>query len=143
MRRSGRWNLVIPSLVMTLVLSGCRNSPVAECDPCFTSAIIRGSVTDPTGQPQSRIPVSVTTYRSDCGIVWRATSEFRTDSLGQFRRRIQSPFSPHVAECVQIMTGSAPEWPVDTLEIRSGLEFRFDSNEAHLDSITVNVVTGG
>jgi hypothetical protein len=89
------------------------------------------------------MPVSIVSYLTECGDVWRATSQFRTDSLGQFRRRIESPFSPHVADCIRIVTGSAPEWPVDTLEIRSGLEFRFDSNDSHLDSITVSIVVGG
>ena len=127
------------TVALIAVLAGC-GSP-SGCDPCFTAAIVSGTVTYDDGAPVARVRLDISTYLSSCGVEIRGGEYAYTDSVGRYRSRVQSLFSPHTVQCIRIILNGegAPGWPTDTTDFAPALEFR-PREEERLDSAELNVV---
>lgn len=126
-------------LILAIVLAGCGSDPVG-CDPCFTEAIVYGSLSGPQGSDVSGRNISVEAYPAECGIALRAGLDMVTDAQGRFRGRMSSPYKPFTAECLSVTVQGENGGEDVIREYPVFLEFRFEADPALLDSVRVDVV---
>jgi hypothetical protein len=133
---------ILALFAAVLSLSSCAEDPMG-CDPCSTSAVVFGVVTDSLGATVADFPLELRVLQGSCADgSLRAGAMTRTNSVGRYRERLVSLYSPFTADCVEIIANynSDPRWPLVRSEHTVALEFRADwpAGEPH-DSLRIDV----
>ena len=120
--------------------AACTTEPVG-CDICTTSAIVYGTVRSGSGFPVARARVSVEARETSCrGTLVDFSGAFATtDSIGNYRVGLVSPFSP-TAVCL-IVTAQQPESVTPaSLAADTGHVIRLQPSSEPRDSVRVDLV---
>ena len=132
-------------LLLVVAAAGCQDPVIPTCDPCFTSAVVYGSVVDSDEAPVAGLPVLVKAYRSDsCDRGFGGWGDLRTDSSGEYGGLMGSLLGPFTAHCfrVTINADSSATWPTETFVIQDSVEFWAELHGEPRDSIRIDVVLG-
>lgn len=117
--------------MVALLLLACAESPSSPttCDVCRTYAVVEVAVRDSANLPVARAPILVNSYLDDCGGIPRGTGGQKiADSNGERRFEVNSLFSPHTSQCLEITVNNDgdPNFPFAKREFRQPVFFRAD-----------------
>lgn len=121
----------------------CGGPTEPACDPCTTSAIVYGTVTDVSGVPVVGAPIDVRIYLDPCPPEnMRGGSDMnvpRTNSEGAYSAPVISLFGPFTASCVQVSVNPNVDsrWPTGSSQASGQLDLRF--GQGARDSLRVDV----
>lgn len=135
-------------LLILFVAASCKDPVKPVCDPCFTTAVVYGSVLDSAGSPVPDVHVAIDIYLlASCDGGWREKGVFPapTDAAGRFGGVWSSLHSPWTARCfnVTVTPDSTAAWPTEKFLFRDSLHFRDEYKGEPRDSIRLDVKLGG
>lgn len=124
-------------LFMIAAVGGCGSSPTG-CDPCFTEAIVHGSLAGQHGTSVSGRNLAIRAYVGSCEGPQRGQGDLLTDTRGQFRGRLSSLYSPFTTGCISVTVRDENGADV-VLEYPLSVEFRLESDRTALDSVRIDI----
>jgi hypothetical protein len=129
------------ALAGSAIATGCGRDPI-YCDPCFTTAIIFGTVRDSSGSAVADVPVEVLAHVGGCQTSFRGFGTTPTDSEGRYRGEFGSLHSPFTADCFELTANpdGDPQWPQGREEITATVEFRADYDDSPRDSVRLDLI---
>jgi hypothetical protein len=136
--------ILAPAVVpLCLAVQGCGSDPVG-CDPCFTSAVVYGTIADSLGRAVTDVPVEVLAHVGGCETPFRGFMNTTANSGGRYRALAGSLHSPFTADCFAVTANvnGDPRWPRGAAKVAGRVEFRAELDRVPRDSIRLDLVLG-
>lgn len=125
-------------ITVVLVAAVACSNPVG-CDPCFTSAVVYGSVTDTRVPIGPRLVISIRAYEDDCKVSLKGFGNAILDASGGYRTAMHSRYSNFVAVCLAVSVRDTALGLETTLDVREDLDFRYLPSAATYDSVRLDI----